>query len=133
MPVSAGTHEVTVTFIAQTAALDETARLPFLGPYPAGVNIPETRMGAYLRSVEISGPYDATGAGDTPSRQRIFILPARRQRHGSDAEPCAREILATLARRAYRRPVVGRRRRSRCSRSTATARRRASTPASSAR
>ena len=32
------------------------ARLPFERPYPAGVNIPETRTGAYLRAVEISGP-----------------------------------------------------------------------------
>ncbi|MBN1240472.1 MAG: DUF1592 domain-containing protein, partial [Gammaproteobacteria bacterium] len=57
VPVRAGKRDVTVTFLAKTAALDETARLPFLRPYPAGVNIPETRTGAYLRSIEISGPY----------------------------------------------------------------------------
>jgi hypothetical protein len=104
VPVSAGAHRVTVTFIATTAALDESARLPFLRPYPGGVNIPETRMGAYLRSVEISGPYDAAGAGDTASRRRIFACrpPAAT---GAAAETCARSILGTLARRAYRRPV----------------------------
>jgi hypothetical protein len=112
VPVTAGTHEVTVTFIAKTAALDETARLPFLRPYPAGVNIPETRMGAYLRSVEISGPYDATGAGDTPSRRRIFSCrpaagaDAAANSDGAAADACAREILGTLARRAYRRPIA---------------------------
>src|SRR5690606_3934724 len=52
VPVKAGEHEVVVTFLAKTAALDEPARLPFQRPYPAGVNIPETRTGAYLRSVE---------------------------------------------------------------------------------
>jgi hypothetical protein len=105
LPVSAGQHTVTVTFLAKTAALDEPARLPFLRPYPAGVNIPETRTGAYLRSVEISGPYDATGAGDTPNRRRIFSC---RPPTGEDAAgaSCAREILSTLARRAYRRPVT---------------------------
>jgi mono/diheme cytochrome c family protein len=46
VPVDAGPHTVTATFLATTAALDEPARLPFLRPYPAGVNIPETRTGA---------------------------------------------------------------------------------------
>src|SRR5690606_30058548 len=88
VPVKAGERDVIVTFIAKTAALDEPARLPFLRPYPAGVNIPETRTGAYLRSVEISGPYAEpyaaeTGVGAsalpgypgtaTPSRERIFV------------------------------------------------------------
>jgi hypothetical protein len=103
VPVTAGRHTVTATFIATTAAIDEPARLPFLRPYPAGVNIPETRTGAYLRAVEISGPYDATGVGDTASRQRIFTC--RPRDHVASAEICAREILSSLARRAYRRPV----------------------------
>jgi hypothetical protein len=103
VPVTAGEHEVTVTFIAKTSALDETPRLPFLRPYPAGVNIPETRTGAYLRSVEISGPYDSTGTSDTPSRRQIFSC---RPEPSSSAEDCAREVLAALARRAYRRPVA---------------------------
>jgi hypothetical protein len=103
VPVTAGTHDVAVTFIAKTAALDETARLPFQRPYPAGVNIPETRTGAYLRSVEISGPYDPAGTGETPSRQRIFAC--RPQARSAELD-CARTILATLARRAYRRPVA---------------------------
>jgi hypothetical protein len=61
VPVQAGQREVVATFIARTAALDETPRLPFLRPYPSGVNIPETRTGSYLRSLEIAGPYAATG------------------------------------------------------------------------
>jgi hypothetical protein len=105
VPVSAGTHAVTATFIARTAALDETARLPFDRPYPAGVNIPETRTGAYLRALEISGPYTASGAGDTASRRRIFSC---RPPPGdaAAAERCAHEILGSLARRAFRRPVT---------------------------
>jgi hypothetical protein len=104
VPVTAGAHSVAVTFLARTAALDESARLPFDRPYPAGVNIPETRTGAYLRAVEISGPYATGGAGDTASRRRVFSCrPA-----SSDAaagEACAREIFGRLARHAYRRPV----------------------------
>jgi Protein of unknown function (DUF1592)/Protein of unknown function (DUF1588)/Protein of unknown function (DUF1585)/Protein of unknown function (DUF1587)/Protein of unknown function (DUF1595) len=102
VPVKAGLHEVTVTFLNRTTALEETTRLPFQRPYPAGVNIPETRLGSYLRSVEIAGPFNVTGSGSSSSRARIFTCtPA------SPAQEigCARTILSTLARRAFRRPV----------------------------
>jgi hypothetical protein len=105
VPVSAGQHTVTATFLARTAALDEPARLPFERPYPAGVNIPETRTGAYLRAVEISGPYDPTVAGETASRERIFSCRPQAAATAAETEACASEILRTLARRAYRRPV----------------------------
>src|SRR5207248_1330926 len=56
-----------------------------------------------LERAEISGPYNVTGAGNTPSRQRIFIChPANA---GQDV-PCASRIISTLARRAYRRDVT---------------------------
>ena len=57
-----------------------------------------------VESVAIDGPYAVEGPGDTPSRRTIFVVPAR----GSAAEEaaCARRILSTLARRAYRRPVT---------------------------
>jgi hypothetical protein len=110
VPVGAGPHAVTVTFLARTAALDESARLPFDRPYPGGVNIPETRTGAYVRAVEISGPFDASGAGDTASRQRVFSChPAAGDAAAGDAaagEACALQIMGRLARRAYRRPVT---------------------------
>ncbi len=99
VPVKAGQRDVVVTFLNRVSALDETARLPFQRPYPAGVNIPETRLGAYLRSVEIVGPIDPTGSGQSDSRRRIFTCATK-----DDA--CARTILSTLARRAYRRPVT---------------------------
>jgi mono/diheme cytochrome c family protein len=103
VPVKAGPHDVEVTFINATSTLPETARLPFQRPYPAGVNIAETRTGAYLRSVEISGPHDPTGPGASPSREQIFVChPAK----PSDESACAKTIFATLARHAYRRPVT---------------------------
>ena len=103
VPVKAGTRDVEVAFINPTSALAETARLPFLRPYPAGVNIAETRTGAYLRSVEISGPHDPAGPGQSPSRDRVFTCHPSK---ASDEAACARSILTTLARRAYRRPVT---------------------------
>ena len=103
VPVKAGPHVVQVAFAKESNAVAETARLPFLRPYPAGVNIAETRTGAYLRSVEIAGPFDPTGPGNSPSRQRVLICtPTNR----ASEDGCATRILTSLARRAYRRPVT---------------------------
>jgi len=114
VPIKAGPRALTVTFTNSTSALDETTRLPFQRPYPAGVNIPETRKGVHLRSVEIAGPYNVTGPGDTPSRRRIFICHPSNVSNGSNGsnvsngpnDQCAQRILSALARRAYRRPVT---------------------------
>ena len=103
LPVTAGPHVVRVAFAKESHAIAETARLPFLRPYPAGVNIAETRTGAYLRSVEIAGPFDPTGPGNSPSRQRILLC---RPNTRASEEACADRILTSLARRAYRRPVT---------------------------
>ena len=105
VPVKAGTRDVQVAFLKGGGAIAESARLPFVRPYPAGVNIAEQRGGAYLRSVEISGPFDAVVAGQSPSRQRIFrCQPAT----DSDAaqRACATSIFKGLTRRAFRRAVT---------------------------
>jgi Protein of unknown function (DUF1595) len=58
--------------------------------------------GTGVGNVVIEGPYNAKGSGDTPSRRRIFLCsPASK-----DDQACARKLLSTLARRAYRRPVT---------------------------
>jgi hypothetical protein len=56
-----------------------------------------------LARIEIAGPYNATGAGDTPSRQRIFVC---KPTGAADEAPCASRILYTLIRRAFRRDVT---------------------------
>ena len=54
----------------------------------------------HLARVDITGPYNATGAGDTPSRRRIFVcLPA----NATEELPCARRIISNLVRQAFRR------------------------------
>ena len=56
-------------------------------------------------NVSISGPFNPKGLGDTPSRRKIFVCnPAGTVI--ADEEPCAKRVLSTLARRAYRRPVT---------------------------
>ena len=60
---------------------------------------------ASVESVQIGGPYEITGAaGDTPSRTEIFVC---RPGPGAEEEACATQILARMARRAYRRPTTG--------------------------
>ena len=99
LPVTAGPHVIGVTFPQKPWALLGTERKP----YQAHFNMdrhPRVQVGIY--SITINGPYNAKGAGDTPSRRRIFVCkPAR----PAEEEPCARKILSTLMRRAYRRPV----------------------------
>jgi mono/diheme cytochrome c family protein len=51
-----------------------------------------------INSFQIQGPFDVTGLSATPSRDRIFVC------HTQDRD-CAKTIVATLAKRAYRRPV----------------------------
>jgi hypothetical protein len=113
--VKAGDRQVNVAFIKLTAAIAETPRLPFIKPYAANVNTPDNRMGVALRSVEIAGPYNPTGPGDSPGRRGIFVCsPAAAEasaggggpNSASDERGCANTILSTLARRAYRRPVA---------------------------
>ncbi len=107
VPVSAGEHEVIVTFVDKAASVPNGKREPFGRPFPRGLNIPEGRYGSYLRRVEISGPYDATGPGQTASRERVLACrPAAEQPAPTpEAESCAKSIFASLVRRAYRRPV----------------------------
>ena len=57
---------------------------------------------AAVDQVSIAGPFEATGPGETPSRERLFVC---RPAPGA-AEACAREILGSVARRAFRRPVT---------------------------
>ena len=101
--VKAGPHEVAITFLNRTPALVETLVRP-LRSYSGDERV-SLRQGAYLRSVEISGPFEVNLGGNTPSRRRIFTCHPSKS---ADEEACARTILTDLARRAYRRPVTQR-------------------------
>jgi len=106
----AGSHTIAVAFLNQPGEPEGPMRQTAgLAQYGQADDIPG------VGTVGITGPFNASGAGDTPSRQKIFIChptgsePGQTAR-GSSAEPddaaCAKTILSTLARRAYRRPVT---------------------------
>ena len=114
IPVKAGVRLVGITFVEANQARDEETLKPRMrarGTKPA------------LVSAVISGPYNVTGPGDSPSRRRIFVCQPERAKgapagrgKGAPAERgegapatdkdlgCAKQILSTLVRRAYRRP-----------------------------
>ena len=99
IPLTAGPHEVGVTFVAKTAAQDPQKLRPFLSPFDAV----DTHGVPRIDAVMVTGPFNPAGPGDTPSRRQVLTcLPAQ----GVDEGRCARTVLSTLARRAYRRPVV---------------------------
>ncbi|MEO8314419.1 MAG: DUF1592 domain-containing protein [Pseudomonadota bacterium] len=55
-----------------------------------------------ISGITVNGPTKVTGAGNTPSRTRLFVCkPAT----AADEPECAGKIFAQLATRAYRRPV----------------------------
>jgi hypothetical protein len=56
-----------------------------------------------IQGLEIDGPYNITGTGDTPSRRAIFVC---RPELSTTEQTCARQILSRLATRAYRRPIA---------------------------
>ncbi len=95
IPVKAGPHNLAVAFIKKRSAIPETERQP----YQAHFNMDRhPRIQPAVYSISVNGPYQVEGAGDTPSRKRLFVCATK-----DDA--CATKIVSALARRAYRRPV----------------------------
>ena len=97
VPVQAGPHTVVATFIKGPSVLSQSERQPFRADID-----PNNRDLAAIFSISVAGPYGTAVAGETPSRQRIFTC---RPAKASEEAACAKTILSTLARRAYRRPV----------------------------
>ena len=105
LPITAGPHDLGVTFIKNPTELIETERQPFIARFNMHRH-PRTAPALY--QVSITGPFDATGPGDTPSRRLIFgetKTAAAKPSSATEQLARAREILTPILRRAYRRPV----------------------------
>jgi hypothetical protein len=97
IPVTAGPHTIGASLVdrARGAGVEEQYS-------DFRVNSAFTAAGG-VQTVVITGPFKATSTGDTPSRHKIFVChPA----NAADEPACAKKIVATTARRAYRRPVT---------------------------
>lgn len=107
LPVKAGERTIGITFVK-----DEAEEEGFLRP-PLPVTSFEfagNRDGdPAVDTVQVAGPFDAAGTGDTSSRRRIFVCHPSSGRGANETQAsedaCATRILRALAARAYRRPV----------------------------
>ncbi len=89
--IPAGPHTIRTASVraTETAGLDDIFSAP-------------ERGGGGLSTITITGPFNPGGVGNTPSRRRIYVCsPAK----PADEMPCARQILRTLATRAFKQPV----------------------------
>jgi cytochrome c5 len=128
IPVKAGERELGVTFLREDELPEVIVNPAALGRRGGGggpgrggppriatmdvrldgvrlktFDVPEGQNGANWSSVSIAGPYDVLGAGDTPSREKIFVC---KPANASQEESCARKIISNLGRHAYRRPFT---------------------------
>jgi len=104
--VKAGLHKVGVTFLATNYAPDSNINHVFERATIETGGIPGYVFFPHVGKVKIEGPVNATRASDTPSRRKIFICRPAAGASAREETACARTILTTLARRAYRRPVT---------------------------
>jgi mono/diheme cytochrome c family protein len=101
IPVKAGKHEVSVSFVRRFWEPEGILQPPQIS-YGRTTN--EYYHGnPAVEFVYIGGPFGTTGHGDSPSRRKVFVCAPK---DAAGEEPCARQILSTLAARAYRRPVT---------------------------
>ena len=97
LPVKAGPHVVGVTFVEDLPGVDTVRLQPFLR---SSYDTLDWTGRPHIEMFSISGPFNQSGPGDTPSRRRIFSCrPASPQ----DEMPCATRIMTSLARRGYRK------------------------------
>jgi cytochrome c551/c552 len=113
LPVKAGVRHISLTAIRSSAMPENIPGAARGAPGPVGEpdNLDLRLDGVRVKLFEvrgygglsIDGPYNILGPGDSPSRQKIFICnPAT----AVEESPCARKILTSLVRRAYRRPAT---------------------------
>ena len=99
VPVTAGPHAVAVTFVRRNFAESDEP----LQTQERDHDLQNMNGLPLIDHVTVTGPFDPKGPGDTPSRRRLFVC---KPASAGDETACAQKILATVARRAYRRPVT---------------------------
>jgi mono/diheme cytochrome c family protein len=96
----AGMHSLGAAFVKK-GAMTEGLGATLLPPRHSSSTYEAPRMD--MEYVRLEGPFNATGPGDTPSRQQILVCQPLRP---SEEDACAKKILTPLARRAFRRTVT---------------------------
>jgi cytochrome c551/c552 len=99
MPVKAGSRAISATTILRSHAQKDDLIKAFMRTTVDGEDITGDPS---VDRLSIEGPFHQTGVGDTASRRKILICQPATPK---EELPCARKILSTLMRRAYRRPL----------------------------
>ena len=98
----AGTHRIGVTFRQKTAAVSNELLHGFVPVEGMGQMVNGNSGGPRITNVEVKGPVNRSALSQTVSRQKVFsCYPSSL----AEETVCARQILARLARQAFRRPV----------------------------
>jgi hypothetical protein len=100
--VTAGAHEVIVTFIERARASTEEPIAGFT-PYGGFSFTGQMRVPRVIGGIEVKGPFEPTGVSRTVSRAKLFVCEPET---ANEERACAERITENLARRAYRRPVT---------------------------
>src|SRR5215470_6837370 len=114
VPVKAGTRTVGAAFLEETPWTLETARLQ---PFVRDFNSPFAAEGApHVQTLSVEGPYNVSPTNQPPAAKLFVCRPSLSRRSSSGAQPseggqasedgCARRIITTIGRRAYRRPLT---------------------------
>jgi hypothetical protein len=101
----AGPHKVVVTFLATNYAPGNDLDQHFLRSTIETGGLPGFKFFPHVGKIRIDGPNNPQGASDTPSRRKIFTCTPKNQ---SEETACAKQIVTTLARHAFRRPATER-------------------------
>jgi hypothetical protein len=101
----AGPRTVGVAFASRRAELEDGVTPPVRDSGRQGERDEMLEGNPAVDSVSIDGPHVIEGPGNTPSRRAILVCSPKSR---TEETACARRILASIARRAYRRPVTER-------------------------
>src|SRR5207302_8481000 len=103
--LKAGPQTLGVAFLQKSyAAIEDLVHRPIASTRDPNIGMQYGYTAVpHLARVDITGPYNASGPGDTPSRRRIFVC---HPNAAPDEIACARQILSNLVRRAFRRAPV---------------------------
>ncbi len=99
LPLRAGPRSIGAAFL-EVPTISSMRLQPFVR---SSIDTLDPAGHPHIDTLTITGPIGAARPGDTPSRRRVFTCTPR---SAADELPCAKTILSTLARRAYRRPVT---------------------------
>jgi len=96
--VQAGPRVVTAAFL-QRSRVEDSRKVQ---PYRSSFDTYDSTGVPHIETLVVKGPFTVDGSGNTPSRARVFTChPTATARE----EACARQILTSFVRRAYRQPA----------------------------